>query len=120
MLRLLFGPQYAPALTMARILLVASLFQGVNQISGAALRSLNKPGRTSLAESVGVLVTVVLLVVLLPRLGALGAAIASLVAYMVVCAVQMFSLVIDGRRSLALRVQHVSASDEASLPQPMK
>jgi O-antigen/teichoic acid export membrane protein len=95
LLRFLFGPQFAPAFTITRVLMGAALFQGVNQVSGAALRSLGKPGRTSIAESAGMVVTVLLLAILLPMIGALGAAVASLAAYMVVAVIQVFPLLIE-------------------------
>ena len=90
LLSLLFGSSFAPAATMARILLAASLFQGVNQISGGVLRSLGQPGRHAFSELAGVAVTIVLLIELLPRLGAMGAAVTSLVAYAAVSGLQVF------------------------------
>ena len=103
MLRFLFGPQFIPALNMAKILLAASLFQGMNQVCGAALRSLGKPGRTSIAEFAGLFVTVVLLVILLPRFGAVGAAVTSIATYCVVFVIQFALLGASAREPTMAR-----------------
>ena len=83
-----FGRPYAHAVLPAQILLVATFFQGANAILGNTLRGLGLPGRPAAAEGLGSLLTVCLLVWLLPRFGALGAAAASLVAYGLVAFVQ--------------------------------
>ena len=72
-----FGPGFEGAAAAARVLLVAALFQGCNTVLGAALRNVGSPGSGALAEGVGLAVTALLLIVLLPPLGILGAALAS-------------------------------------------
>jgi O-antigen/teichoic acid export membrane protein len=98
LLRVMFGHQFAGAGSMARLLLAAALFQGVNQLGGAALRSIGWPGRAAWSEFVGVAVTVALLTALVPRVGALGAAIASLAAYSVVSLGQLYWLRVAARK----------------------
>jgi O-antigen/teichoic acid export membrane protein len=98
LLQFLFGPQFALALTMARILFVASLFQGMNQLSGAALSALGMPGRLAIGESLGAAITLFLLAILLPRQAAVGAAVTSLAAYAVVCVIQVSSLLAIARK----------------------
>jgi O-antigen/teichoic acid export membrane protein len=88
LLPLLFGKDYGQAIAPAQILLVAAIFQGTNTVLGSGLRGLGQPGKTALAESAGLVVTVGLLLALLPGLGAIGAAIASLSAYALVMLVQ--------------------------------
>lgn len=83
-----FGGPYAMAALPARLLLLASFFQGVNAILGNGLRGLGLPGRTAVSEGAGSLVTVALLFLLLPRYGATGAALASLLASGLVSFVQ--------------------------------
>ncbi|MBI5246011.1 MAG: oligosaccharide flippase family protein [Elusimicrobia bacterium] len=85
----LFSKDYSGAIFPARILLVAALFQGVNSVLGNSLRGLGEPGKPALSEGLGLVVTVALLALLLPPLGILGAAIASLCAYFVVALAQV-------------------------------
>jgi O-antigen/teichoic acid export membrane protein len=83
MLPAFFGRQFVAAVGCARILVAASLFQGLNAMLGNSLRGLGRPGSPAIAEGAGVVATIVLLLVLLPPLGIIGAAIASLVAYFI-------------------------------------
>lgn len=85
----LFSKDYSRAILPARILLVAALFQGVNSILGNSLRGLGEPGKPALSEGLGLVMTVAMLALLLPPLGILGAAIASLCAYSVVALAQL-------------------------------
>jgi O-antigen/teichoic acid export membrane protein len=80
-LRILFGAGFSSSLVAARILVIASLFQGMNALLGNAMRSIGRPGGPAKAEGAGMIVTLALLFILLPRLGTVGAAIASLCAY---------------------------------------
>jgi O-antigen/teichoic acid export membrane protein len=86
---LLFGQGYAGAAWPCRVLLAAVFFQGVNAILGNALRGLGVPGRETLAEVFGLLLTVGLLSVLLPGYGAMGAALSVLVARLAVAFVEL-------------------------------
>jgi O-antigen/teichoic acid export membrane protein len=107
LLELFFGSQFVPALTMAQILFAASLFQGVNQLSGLALRALGTPGRVAISEAIGVVITIVLLAVLIPMKGALGAAITSLAAYAAVCLLQVSMLAATARVRTPIRLSDV-------------
>ncbi len=80
----LFGKRFISAVPLARVLLGATVFQGTNLLLGTLLRGLGRPGAPAIAEGIGAGVTVGLLALLLPRFGAMGAAVASLVAYGVV------------------------------------
>ena len=88
LLPFIFGKDFSQAIVPAQILLFAAIFQGMNIVLGNSLRGLGHPGKTGIAEGVGLVVTVGLLWALLPRLGILGAAIASLSAYLVVMLIQ--------------------------------
>jgi O-antigen/teichoic acid export membrane protein len=83
-----FGIRYAPAVLSAQFLLVAALFQGVNGILGNSLRGLGRPGWPAISEAIGMVLTILILYALLPSLGILGAAIASLIAYACVAILQ--------------------------------
>jgi len=80
-LPMLFGHAFAPAVLTAQILVVASLFQGLNAMLGNSLRGLGHPSLPALGEGAGMLITVSLLFLLLPGFGIAGAAVASLCAY---------------------------------------
>jgi O-antigen/teichoic acid export membrane protein len=87
-----FGRGYSGAILSARILVIAGLFQGLNAVLGNSLRGLGRPALPAVAEGIGMLVTLALLFLLLPRFGIVGAAIASFFAYLLV-AVGEFALV---------------------------
>jgi O-antigen/teichoic acid export membrane protein len=89
LLPLLFGDQYPGAVLPAQILMIAALSQGTDIVLSNCLRGLGRPGLPAIGEGAGVLVTVVLLFVLLPLLGAVGAALTSLLAYTATAGAQM-------------------------------
>jgi len=89
-----FGLGYQPATRAAQVLLVASLFQGANVVLGTALRGLGHPGKSALSEGAGAVATILLLAVLLPRFGIIGAAVASLAAYGLVSILQNRDLLV--------------------------
>jgi O-antigen/teichoic acid export membrane protein len=81
LIRLLFGEEFLGAVPVTRVLLAASLFLAANQVVGAVLKAVGRPLDAGMAEGLSLGVTVVGLVVLLPRLELLGAALTSLLAY---------------------------------------
>ncbi len=91
-LHVLFGSAFQGALGAARVLLAASVFQGANAILGNSLRSLGRPGAPAMAETVGAAVTAGLLLLLLPSMRAMGAAVASLGAYATVTGIYCAAL----------------------------
>lgn len=78
---LFFGSGFAPATNVCRVLLVASVLYSTSRALGAVLKGAGRPLDAGIAELVAVGATVAGLAVLLPWLGLMGAAIASLVAY---------------------------------------
>ncbi len=78
---LAYGPSFSPAAAACRILLPGTVALGLNQVLYDGARALEQPLLPSYAEGVSIVVTVVGLLLLLPRLGFLGAAIASTMAY---------------------------------------
>lgn len=88
----LFGAAYQPAISPAIILLVGTLFLGFNYVLSDGLRGLGYPTATSVAEVAGTLLTVVGLMVAVPRFGILGAAIVSACSYVVVGLVLLTAL----------------------------
>jgi O-antigen/teichoic acid export membrane protein len=80
-LPLLFGQPFEAAVPLLVFLAPATVLLGLNQILATAFRGIDRPEIGSAAEVVGLAVTVVSLIALLPRFGIYGAAIASLLAY---------------------------------------
>lgn len=81
LLDVFFGHEFRSAATVCRILLVASIALGLNRTLGASLTAGGKPLQAGVGETIGLVVTVVALGAMLPILGLIGAAIASLLAY---------------------------------------
>ncbi|GGL87409.1 hypothetical protein GCM10011594_03720 [Nakamurella endophytica] len=75
----LFGAGFEPSVQVALILLVAVALGTPGSIGGAGLSARGRPGLRSLSLVVACAVNVVLLIVLVPPLGATGAALATLV-----------------------------------------
>ena len=81
LLPLLFGEAFRASLPLVTILIPASCILGMNQLLATGFRGHGRPGTASRAELLGLVVTVPLLLVLLPRFGVYGAAVTSLCAY---------------------------------------
>lgn len=81
LLDLLFGHAFVKIASVCRVLIIASVFLAFTQLLTSLLRGLGRPFDVARAGGVGLVVTVVLLCVLLPTIGLMGAATASLVAY---------------------------------------
>jgi O-antigen/teichoic acid export membrane protein len=82
-----FGSAFDGAVVPACVLLAGLSVEGAAAVSSAYLWGSGQPGANAIAMGTGVVVTVALDVVLIGQLGALGAAIASTVAYLVTTAV---------------------------------
>jgi O-antigen/teichoic acid export membrane protein len=80
---LLYGSDFHDAVMPARILLLGMLLSGAAGVSSGFLYGRGRPGRNSLALALGLVVTTVLDVLLIPRFGAVGAAYASTIAYLI-------------------------------------
>jgi len=89
-LRILFGERFVPATGAFRWLLLAAGVWSLGSIVISGLRGFGYPGLSTLARFSAAAVTTVGLVVLLPRLGIAGAAIASLIGYSVMLFIALF------------------------------
>jgi O-antigen/teichoic acid export membrane protein len=78
---ILYTASFSPSILPAELLSVATVFLGVGLVLGTGLKGMAMPGEVSKAEILAFGVTFVGLAVFLPRLGILGAALTSLVAY---------------------------------------
>lgn len=95
----LFGPSFQAAVVPACVLLLGLAFEGAAAVSTAYLCGVGRPGANSIGIGLGVLLTVVLDLALIPRFGALGAAAASSAAYLATtCLLTLLALRLSGRR----------------------
>jgi O-antigen/teichoic acid export membrane protein len=81
-MRLLYGASFGPAVAPARVLLAGMLLAGASGVASAYLYGRGTPGLNSIVLGIGLVITVVLDVLLIPAHGAMGAAIASTAAYL--------------------------------------
>jgi O-antigen/teichoic acid export membrane protein len=95
---LLFGLDYQPAVGVALVLVLANCFNALNTILSSALFGLGLPKHVFTSELAGLGITAIGLALLLPRLGMMGAAITSVLAYLFVCC----GLILALRRSTRL------------------
>ena len=93
MLRILFGPSFVEAASAFRWLLVAAIAWSASSIVIRGLQGFGYPGLTTIARFFSAGVSVVALLILLPRMGITGAAISSLIGYTVLFVVSLFALI---------------------------
>jgi O-antigen/teichoic acid export membrane protein len=77
----LYGSDFRGAIAPAHIILLGLALQGIAAVVTAFLYGIGRPGLNSWGMTVGLAVTVVLDLLLIPRFGAVGAATASAAAY---------------------------------------
>jgi O-antigen/teichoic acid export membrane protein len=77
----LFGPDFAGAVPLVWVLLVAWVWQAGLGALSQGLPALNRPGAPSVGQLLSLAITVPGLILLLPVLGAMGAALVSVAAY---------------------------------------
>jgi O-antigen/teichoic acid export membrane protein len=82
-LPLLFGEAFRPAVPVAAVALAAVALGTPGSIGGSGLGARGRPGLRSMSLVVACLVNVVMLIFLLPTMGAMGAAIATLVGNLI-------------------------------------
>lgn len=102
LIRLVFGEPFIGAVTVTRVLLVASVFLSCNRVIGAVLKAVGRPLDAGVAECLSLAVTAAGLMLLLPRLEVLGAGLTSLLAY---CSTTAW---MASRAARALRVRPVA------------
>ena len=99
-LRIVYGESFAVAGTTFRILLVASVVLTAGGIAISGLNGFGHPGLSTIARVCSAGVTVVALLMLLPRMGIAGAAMASLLGYSVMMLVSLIALMHQRERTL--------------------
>jgi O-antigen/teichoic acid export membrane protein len=91
-LTLVYGRAFEPASVALRILIPGVLFSALSGVVESGLQAADRPGRASVAQVTGMVVTVVGLAALLRPLGINGAAITSAVSYFTTFAVAAWFL----------------------------
>jgi O-antigen/teichoic acid export membrane protein len=89
---LVYGQVYTPSILPAEILAVATGFVAIGQAWAGSLRGLGRPSEPARAEVISLVATVVGLALLLIPLGILGAALTSLIAYLIASAYMFLRL----------------------------
>lgn len=95
----IFGEAFRPAVSLVWILLPGFVAQGYAYIVDAGMIGMRKPWIGNLTQGVGVLCTLSLLPILLPRYEAVGAAITSSVTYSVTAVLAVWAIGRTHRRS---------------------
>jgi O-antigen/teichoic acid export membrane protein len=90
LLPLVFGDEFRPAVGMSQVLLLAGVPSAATAVLGAGLLSVGRPAARSLGLVAGLVVNVILLLALVGRLEALGAAWATVGAYVTISSVALF------------------------------
>jgi O-antigen/teichoic acid export membrane protein len=80
LLILLYGPEYRGAAAILRILVVEVILAGATQVMSQAFMALSRPGVITILQAIGLLFTVPLMLVLVPRFGIEGAALSLLLS----------------------------------------
>ena len=89
-LKTLFGEKFVPATAAFRWLLIAAAVWSLGSIVISGLRGFGYPGLSTVARFSAAVVTAIALLILLPRRGITGAAIASLIGYSVMLVIALF------------------------------
>ena len=89
-LRVMTGPKYWSAWTVVPLLSLSYLFDGIRHSISPGLLLKRKTALMSLAEAIGTVVNVILMLLLVRSVGSFGASLALAITYFVVCAVLLF------------------------------
>lgn len=80
LLILLYGPEYGGAAAILRILVIEVVLAGATQVMSQAFMALSRPGVVTTLQAIGLLLTIPLMLVLVPRFGIEGAALSLLLS----------------------------------------
>jgi Polysaccharide biosynthesis C-terminal domain len=98
LLPLVYGPEFAGAVWPAALIALGLVAEPAAGMASAHLMGSGRPGLNSAILGVGLVITVALDLLLIPRHGALGAAVASAVAYLTTDVVLIVAMRRDPRR----------------------
>ena len=88
----IYGAEFEGSVAPFYVLLIGMIFTSMSQLFGTMLFSKGRNDVTLLANSVGLVITVVLDILLIPKYGIVGAAIATTFSYFFLFAVLLFNL----------------------------
>jgi len=91
LVRIVFSPDFLPAVPMIRILAIGVLIRGSAKIFGSYLMGTNHPGILSLSICLGLIVNIIVLWLLLPQIGIIAAPIAVCANYVVTSTVHTWA-----------------------------
>ena len=80
LLVMLYGAQYRDASSVLRILVLEVILSGATQVMSQAFMALGRPGVITILQIIGLAMTVPMMLVLVPRMGIVGAGLALLVS----------------------------------------
>jgi len=113
-LPVIYGEAFRLSLVPAEILLIGALFMGARMLLSSCVAALGDPWLVSKASLIALPVTLLLLYLLLPSLGLIGAALASTGAYFAELTVVVFGCyrrhAISPRKLFQLRLKDISSS----------
>jgi O-antigen/teichoic acid export membrane protein len=97
LLPLLYGQDYRRAVILLDILIVEAILTGSTLVLTQAYMAMGRPGTVTLIQSSGILFSIPLLIVLIPRFGLLGASVALMIASLLRLAITIisFKLLLD-------------------------
>ena len=90
LIRFLYGTSFLPCLPALKILIFASMVQGIGVIIQEALKGMKRPLLASAGGFIGTFTNLIFLALFLPRYGITGAALASLVSYTVFSLAELY------------------------------
>ncbi|MBQ7337666.1 MAG: polysaccharide biosynthesis C-terminal domain-containing protein [Clostridia bacterium] len=89
--KLLFDPSFYAAWTYIPVLLAATVFSALANFFGSVYLVEKKPNMSLLTTAIGALINILFNLLLIPAMGAMGAAIATLLAYAVLLLIRMIN-----------------------------
>ena len=105
---LFYGDQFDSAVRPAQVLVVGMLLGGAAGVASGYLYGRGRPGLNSVAFGLGLVVTVVLDLLLIPAYGAMGAAVASTVTYLLTDGALLVLLARVGRAEIREADSHTA------------
>lgn len=96
LVQLIYGSQFMAAAPLVRIMVLSGIAAALYRVLADGLRGLGHPLKSSMAELIGVVVGVPAMLLLVPRLGAAGAAIAVSLASLIALMYTAFGLLRAG------------------------
>jgi len=108
-----FGLEFLPAVTIALLLLIATVLRAINDSIAAGLKGMGKPTAVMLAELLGVCVGIPALAALVPRFGLVGAGLAAIAGSAVSSTASVTLLLRHHDISVAYTVNTVSSEAES-------